>query len=45
MLVSPLPFDYAVHLDPHHDPSVRQRRLRNRPSGTRVRRTPGNAPE
>ena len=47
MLVSPLPFDYVTHLDPHLDTSVRQRqrRLRHRPTGTRVRRLPGNAPE
>jgi hypothetical protein len=45
MLVSPLPFDYVTHLDPHLDPSDRQRRLRHRPSGSRVRRTSGKAPE
>lgn len=45
MLIAPLPFDYVIHLDPHLDTSVRQRRLRHRPTGTRVRRMPGNAPE
>jgi hypothetical protein len=45
MLVSPLPFDYVAHLDPHHDPIVRQRRLRHRPTGSRVRRMPGSTPE
>jgi hypothetical protein len=46
MHVRPLPFDYAVLLDPRLDPSIdprldpgdRQRRGRGRPNGTRVRR-------
>ncbi len=35
MLPAALPFEYAQH----HDTTVRTRRLRPRPTGTRVRRT------
>jgi len=36
MLLAPIPFDYAVLLDP----GDRIRRTRKRPTGTRVRRPP-----
>jgi len=39
MLLAPLPFDY-IQLDPHLDQGERKRRLRSRPTGTRVRRPP-----
>ncbi|MGH3133639.1 MAG: hypothetical protein ACRDNY_07860 [Gaiellaceae bacterium] len=39
MLLSPLPFDYAILLDP----GDRIRKTRKRTSGRRVRRTSGKA--
>ena len=41
MLLTPLPFDYAVLLDT----SDRVRTKRHRPSGARVRRTPSSRDE
>jgi len=39
MLLAPLPLDYLHHLDRHD----RDRRARNRPTGSRVRRGPASA--
>ena len=41
MLLAPLPFEYIAHLDHNVDPGTRKRRAQSRPTGTRVRRTPG----
>jgi hypothetical protein len=46
MLLAPLPFEYVAYLDHHHiEPGERKRRARSRPTGTRVRRTPGTIQE
>jgi hypothetical protein len=39
MLLAPLPFEYIEYLDP----GDRRRRMRKRPTGTRVRRAPKTA--
>ena len=41
MLLAPLPFEYVSYLDHHNEPGERKRRAQSRPTGTRVRRTPG----
>ncbi len=41
MLIAPIPFEYVTYLDHHIEPGDRKRRARSRPSGTRVRRSPG----
>ena len=43
MFLAPLPFEYVAHLDHHLDPGTRKRRAQSRPTGARVRRTPGTS--
>ncbi len=45
MLLAPLPFEYVQYFDHHNEPGERKRRARSRPTGTRVRRTPGTIQE
>jgi hypothetical protein len=41
MLLAPLPFEYVTYFDHHLEPGERKRRAQSRPTGVRVRRSPG----